>query len=209
MAVDIYINGERLDTFGKDENITVTTAVQDVKDISKILNNNTNPLDRSALEGKLSEWRNSQQNDPDLLENLNNQIETETINNQEVPITRTYFIDGVEVRLIANNKDDLQLKDPQKKVISDVIKNFGTQVSDLGDLRPGITIESGSVRLDGVLPDVGLNFVIIAGVNKGIYLNTSMLKISYDVLESTEKLLKFEDVFSDSMNDIISERRID
>jgi len=118
-------------------------------------------------------------------------------------------IDGVEVRLIANNKDDLQLKDPQKKVISDVIKNFGTQVSDLGDLRPGITIESGSVRLDGVLPDVGLNFVIIAGVNKGIYLNTSMLKISYDVLESTEKLLKFEDVFSDSMNDIISERRID
>jgi hypothetical protein len=36
MAVDIYINGERLDTFGKDENITVTTAVQDVKDISKI-----------------------------------------------------------------------------------------------------------------------------------------------------------------------------
>ena len=65
------------------------------------------------------------------------------------------------------------------------------------------------MRLDGVLPDVGLNFVIIAGVNKGTYLNTSMLKVSYDVLESTEKLLKFEDVFSDSMNDLISERRID
>lgn len=36
MAVDIYIEGQRLDTFGKDENIEVTTAVQDVKDISKI-----------------------------------------------------------------------------------------------------------------------------------------------------------------------------
>ena len=118
-------------------------------------------------------------------------------------------VDGVEVRLIADSKEDLELKDPQKKVISDVIKNFGTQVSDLGDLRPGITIEGGSLRLDGVLPDVGLNFVIIAGVNKGTYLNTSMLKVSYDVLESTEKLLKFEDVFSDSMNDLISERRID
>lgn len=36
MAVDIYIEGQRLDTFGKEENIEVTTAVQDVKDISKI-----------------------------------------------------------------------------------------------------------------------------------------------------------------------------
>ena len=36
MAVDIYIEGQRLDTFGKEENIEVTTAVQDVRDISKI-----------------------------------------------------------------------------------------------------------------------------------------------------------------------------
>ena len=36
MAVDIYIEGQRLDTFDKEESINVTTAVQDVKDISKI-----------------------------------------------------------------------------------------------------------------------------------------------------------------------------
>lgn len=36
MAVDIYIEGEKLETFGTDENINVTTTVQDVKDISKI-----------------------------------------------------------------------------------------------------------------------------------------------------------------------------
>ena len=35
MAVDIYIEGERLDLF-KDENISVTSAVQDVQDISKL-----------------------------------------------------------------------------------------------------------------------------------------------------------------------------
>ena len=118
-------------------------------------------------------------------------------------------VDGVEVRLIANSKEDLELQDTQKKVISDVIKNFGTQVSDLGDLRPGVTIEGGSVRLDGTLPDVGLSFVLIAGVNKGIYLNTSMLKVSYDLVGYIEKLLKFEDVFASAMNDLISERRID
>jgi len=118
-------------------------------------------------------------------------------------------VNGVEVRLIASSDEDLQLDDQQKKILGDVITNFGTQVSDLGDLRPGITIDANSIRLDGNLPDVELNFVIIAGQNKGVYLNTSMLKVSYDLLESIQKLLKFEDVFADSVNELIVQRRID
>ena len=118
-------------------------------------------------------------------------------------------VNGVEVRMIASTNEDLQLDEQQKKVIGDVISNFGTQVSDLGDLRPGITIQSNQIRLDGKLPDVELDFVIIAGQNKGTYLNTAMLKVSYDLIESIQKLVKFEDVFADSMNDLISERRID
>ena len=118
-------------------------------------------------------------------------------------------VNGVEVRMIASTNEDLELDEQQKKVIGDVISNFGTQVSDLGDLRPGITIQSNQVRLDGKLPDVELDFVIIAGQNKGTYLNTAMLKVSYDLIESIQKLVKFEDVFADSMNDLISERRID
>lgn len=118
-------------------------------------------------------------------------------------------IDGVEVRMIASTDEDLQLDDQQKKVIGDVISNFGTQVSDLGDLRPGITIQGNQIRLDGKLPDVELDFVIIAGQNKGAYLNTAMLKVSYELVESIGKLMKFEEVFADSMNDLISERRID
>lgn len=117
-------------------------------------------------------------------------------------------VNGVEVRLIASSQEDLQLDDQQKKVIGDVISNFNTQVSDLADLRPGITIDINSIRLDGNLPDVELNFVIIAGQNKGVYLNTSMLKVSYDLMESIEKLLKFEDVFADSVNELIVQRRI-
>ena len=118
-------------------------------------------------------------------------------------------VNGVEVRMIASSDEDLQLNDQQKKILGDVITNFGTQVSDLGDLRPGITIDANSIRLDGNLPDVELNFVIIAGQNKGIYLNTSMLKVSYDLLESIQNLLKFEDVFADSVNELIVQRRID
>ena len=147
------------------------------------------------------------------LRNLNEStLKKKTLNEQEeekeMKDTVT-VVDGVEVRLIASTNEDLQLDDQQKTIIGDVISNFGTQVSDLGDLRPGITIQSNQIRLDGKLPDVDLDFVIIAGQNKGTYLNTAMLKVSYDLMESIQKLIKFEDVFADSMNDLISERRID
>lgn len=147
------------------------------------------------------------------LRNLNEStFKKNTLNEQEAEKEMkdsVVVVDGVEVRMIASTDEDLQLDDQQKKSIGDVISNFGTQVSDLADLRPGITIQSNQVRLDGKLPDVELDFVIIAGQNKGTYLNTAMLKVSYELLESIQKLMKFEDVFADSMNDLISERRID
>lgn len=147
------------------------------------------------------------------LRNLNEStIKRNTLNEQEAEKEMkdsVVVVDGVEVRMIASTDEDLQLDDQQKKTIGDVISNFGTQVSDLADLRPGITIQSNQVRLDGKLPDVELDFVIIAGQNKGTYLNTAMLKVTYELLESIQKLMKFEDVFADSMNDLISERRID
>lgn len=147
------------------------------------------------------------------LRNLNEStIKKNTLNEQEAEKEMkdtVTVVDGVEVRMIASTDEDLQLDDQQKKTIGDVISNFGTQVSDLGDLRPGITIQSNQVRLDGKLPDVELDFVVIAGEAKGTYLNTAMLKTSYELLEAIQKLMKFEDVFADSMNDLISQRRID
>lgn len=116
---------------------------------------------------------------------------------------------GVEVRLIASSEEDLELSEVTKKTIEDVIANFGMEVSDLGDLRPGITIQPDQIRMDGNLPDVGLNFVLIAGKDMGVYLNTSMLKVSYELMEVIEKLSKFEEIFTDAMNDLISQRRID
>lgn len=147
------------------------------------------------------------------LRNLNEStFKKNTLNEQEAEKEMkdtVTVVDGVEVRMISSTDEDLQLDDQQKKSISDVISNFGTQVSDLGDLRPGITIQPNQIRLDGKLPDVELDFVIIAGEAKGTYLNTAMLKSSYELLESIQKLMKFEDVFADSMNDLISQRRID
>jgi|TARA_B100001093_G_C26737341_1_gene975055 hypothetical protein len=149
------------------------------------------------------------------LRRLNESVGSETtklINEQEeekeLKDTIT-VVDGVEVRIIASSEEDLELQNDSKSAISQVIENFKTQVSDLGDLRPGLTIQKDQIRLDGVLPDVDLNFVIVAGTEKGVYLNTSMLKLTYDLIGSIEKLIKFEDVFADGMNDLITQRRID
>lgn len=148
------------------------------------------------------------------LRNLNEStFKKSTLKEQEDPQKpvedEVVLVGDIEVRLIASSDEDLQLDDQQKKIIGDVITNFGTQVSDLADLRPGFTIQSNQIRLDGSLPDVELDFVIIAGSSKGVYLNTAMLKVSYELLEAIEKLLKFEDVFADAVNELIVQRRLD
>ena len=118
-------------------------------------------------------------------------------------------VNDVEVRMLSTDDTDLQLTDQHKQTISGLIDNVKTQVSDLVDLRPGFTLEEeGSIRLDGILPDVNLKFVFIAGVNAGVYLNADMLKVEIETVQSVEKLLKFESTFTDAMNDLISQRRV-
>jgi hypothetical protein len=117
-------------------------------------------------------------------------------------------VNDVEVRMLSTDDIDLQLTDQHKQTISGLIDNVKTQVSDLVDLRPGFTLEEGSIRLDGILPDVNLKFVFIAGVNAGVYLNADMLKVEIETVQSVEKLLKFESTFTDAMNDLISQRRV-
>ena len=103
-----------------------TDKNQYVKGI-KLLNNNSNPLDQSQTQTNLDKWSKSKQDSQAFLLELNDGINTETVNNQEVPIKRTYSIDGVEVSKAKwddYNEAQLQLK-INKKFRQRAKDNFG------------------------------------------------------------------------------------
>lgn len=115
-------------------------------------------------------------------------------------------INDVEVKLLSTDRDDMGIKDDQKNSISQLIDNFRQQVSQIVDFDPGMTINERQVRLDGVLTNEDVNFVLIAGEENGLYINSDMLKIEDEVMVVLDKLIKFEDTFKTSMEPLITQR---
>lgn len=51
-----------------------------------------------------------------------------------------------------------------------------------------------------------LNFVLIAGEDSGLYINTEMMKIETDVIDILGKLNTFKESFITSLNTVIDNR---
>ena len=130
--------------------------------------------------------------------------ETSPFDNQKSDIT---VINDVDVNINSSDKTDLVLNDEEKSSISQVIDNFMTQVSQIVEFEPGITINENQIRLDGKLTDEDIDFVLIAGNERGLYINADMLKLEQETLVTLDKLLKFEEVFKTSMETLINQRQ--
>jgi hypothetical protein len=116
-------------------------------------------------------------------------------------------VNDVEVKMLSSDEADLELTDEQKEAISGLIDNFRQQVSQIAEFNPGMTINPNQIRLDGMLPDEDISFVIIAGDESGTFINAEMLKLESNVGLMLEKLVKFEETFKTSMEPLIQNRK--
>jgi hypothetical protein len=124
--------------------------------------------------------------------------------NQNNDIT---VINDVDVNILSADKSDLVLNDEEKSTISQMIDNFMGQVSQIVEFEPGITINERQIRLDGKLTDEDIDFVFIAGEERGLYINADMLKLEQETLETLDKLIKYEESFKTSMESLINQRQ--
>ncbi len=134
---------------------------------------------------------------------VSQQVEPEQTQKQESDFV---IINDVEVKMLSTDEMDMELKDDQKETISNLIDNFRQQVSQIVDFDPGMTINQKQIRLDGVLTDEDISFVLIAGEESGVYINADMLKLETEVGNALEKLVKFQETFKTSMEPLISQR---
>lgn len=120
--------------------------------------------------------------------------------------TDTFIVNDVEVKINTSDDSRLELNEEDKKTISQIIDNFKTQVSMVSEFDPGFTIEDNQIRLDGKFIDEDINFVLIAGYEDGLYINSEMLKINDDVVSAIEKLKNFEEEYKTTMEALLSKR---
>lgn len=114
--------------------------------------------------------------------------------------------DNVEVKIHSTDQQDLSLSDEEKNSLNQLIQNFKSQVSELASFEEGFNIYVDNVRLDGSIEE-DLEFVLIAGNNRGLYLNANMLQVEQDTVEIIAKLEKFQHTFEDVVTEIMNNRK--
>lgn len=116
-------------------------------------------------------------------------------------------INGVDIKILSSDEMDLKISEEDKLLLSSIIDNFKQQVSNLVDFEPGFTVSTEQIRLDGVLTDYDIDFVLISGEEHGLYINADMLKIESPVLELIGKLEKYYNSFNGPMTEFINKRK--
>lgn len=153
---------------------------------------------------KLNESRTSSNTLREQLETQQQQVNPQSNQTDGDDVT---VINDVDVKLISTDSADLKLMDDQKNGISGLIDSFRNEVSQIADIKPGITINETQIRMDGSIPDLDINFVYIVGDEPGLYINADMLEINNEVLTELGKLSKFEGTFKTSMEPMLRQRK--
>jgi len=116
-------------------------------------------------------------------------------------------INNVEVEIHSEDPEDLEISDEEKGKISQLIDDFRTEVSEIAEFDK-LHIYPDSAKLDGKIGGLGLNFTLSTGDDTGLYLSsTSLLKIDDSSLGMITKLKGFEQKFSNTINDLLVNRR--
>ena len=153
--------------------------------------------------GTLREQVETQQavQQPQYNQNTVNQEQTSS-ENEDI-----FVINGIDVEIHSEDSMDLALNDTEKGVISQLVDDFRVEVSEIAEFDR-LDIYPNSAKLSGTIPDMGVSFTLSTGDDKGLFLsNTSMLKINPDYLSVITKLNSFEEKFSNTINDLLVNRR--
>jgi|688.fasta_scaffold20274_3 hypothetical protein len=141
------------------------------------------------------------------MRNLNENVKSKSILKEEdEKLFNLVLNDNVEVKIHSTDQEDLSLSEEEKGSLNQLIQNFKSQVSELANFEEGFNVYVDSVRLDGTIEN-DLSFVLIAGNERGLYLNANMLKIEAETVETISKLEKFQHTFEDVVIEIMNNRK--
>lgn len=171
-----------------------------------------NKTEYDQIKGMLNKLRVLKESNIQKKSNLiSEQVDTginsdDDINTETKKFDNVEVINKVEVKILSTDKNETTLQEDEKKSISQMIDTFRTQVYQLADLNPGITIDTNQIRFDGVIDDIDLNFVYITGEDSGLYINSEMLEIEEKTIEIIEKLFDFVKTYNLTIEPILTRR---
>lgn len=119
-----------------------------------------------------------------------------------------FVINGLEVEIVSSDSDDLSLSEDEKKIISQLVDDFRSDVSGFAEFDK-LRIYPESAKLNGNFEDLGMGFILSTGKETGLYITeSSMLKVTKEVIDTINNLNEFQDKFSNTLNKFLVNRRV-
>ena len=119
---------------------------------------------------------------------------------------QSYRVSGGVITLHGKDKQDIELSTEEKIAFQETMDDFVEMVSDMSEYG-NLNVYPNNVEWSGKIIDLDLEFFYSIGENNGVYINSDMLKINEDTMETLQKLTSYYNMFKSKWAKLLSSRK--
>lgn len=117
-----------------------------------------------------------------------------------------YRISGGIMVLHGKDQTELELTTDEKTAFQETMDEFVGEVSDMSEFNK-LNLYTNNVEWSGKIIDKDIDFFMSIGEKNGVYINSKMIKIDDDLLETLNKLKAYYEKFKSKWALVIASRK--
>ena len=117
-----------------------------------------------------------------------------------------YRISGGIMVLHGKDQTELELTTDEKTAFQETMDEFVSEVSDMSEFNK-LNLYTNNVEWSGKIIDKDIDFYMSIGEKNGVYINSRMIKVDDDLIETLNKLRAYYEKFKSKWALIIASRK--
>jgi len=117
-----------------------------------------------------------------------------------------YRISGGIMVLHGKDQTELELTTDEKTAFQETMDEFVAEVSDMSEFNK-LNLYTNNVEWSGKIIDKDIDFFMSIGEKNGVYINSKMIKVDDELIETLNKLRSFYEKFKSKWALIIASRK--
>jgi len=117
-----------------------------------------------------------------------------------------YRISGGIMVLHGKDQTELELTTDEKTAFQETMDEFVSEVSDMSEFNK-LNLYTNNVEWSGKIIDMDIDFFMSIGEKNGVYINSKMIKVDDELIETLNKLRAYYEKFKSKWALIIASRK--
>jgi len=137
---------------------------------------------------------------------LEQTLDKEEQDTDKEEMTKEESVSGGKIIIHGTTEQELNISSEETGAFQETMDEFLEQVSDLVDYGP-LNIYKNNIEWSGKLVQYDLDFFYVLGERNGLYIDTKMLKLDEELMETLTKLKTYYEMFTSKWAKILAQRK--